>query len=66
MVGVEKYGSDILYVERYTKDGEFVRSTLIHIHMGEYFILNGIAVTTVGRIAVITNVTGLTGKVSII
>ena len=56
--------SDILYVGIYTRDGEFVRSTLIH--MGESFIPNGIAVTTEGRIAVVTWIPGSTRKVIII
>ena len=56
--------SDILYVGIYTRDGEFVRSTLIH--MGESFILNGIAVTTEGHIAVVTRILGSTKKVIII
>ena len=56
--------SDILYVGLYTRDGEFVRSTLIH--MGESFIPNGIAVTTEGRIAVVTWIPGSTRKVIII
>ena len=42
-----------LYIEIYTKDGEFVRS--ISIHMGKSFSsLQGIAVTTEGCIAVVT------------
>ena len=56
--------SDILNVEIYTRDGVFVRSTLIH--MGESFIPNGIAVTTEGRIAVVTWIPGSTRKVIII
>ena len=50
VVGVEKSFSDKLYVQIYTKDGEFVRS--IPIHMGESISsLQGIAVTTEGCIA---------------
>ena len=52
VVGVEKPFSDKLYIELYTKDGEFVRS--IPIHMGEsLFYLQGIAMTTEGCIAVV-------------
>ena len=45
--------SDKLYIEVYTKDGEFVRS--ISIHMGEPFSFpQEVAVTTEGCIAVLT------------
>ena len=49
VVGVEKYFSDKLYIELYTKDGESVRS--IPIHMEETISsLQGMAVTTEGCI----------------
>ena len=69
VVGDANYYSEILYIEIYTKNGEFVRKTPIHI--GEPSSLNGIAVTTEGRIAVttqgrITITTALTRKVIII
>ena len=52
VVGVEEPFSDKLYIELYTKDGEFVRS--IPIHMGEsFYSLQGIAVTTEGCIVVV-------------
>ena len=44
---------DLLYVEGYTKDGEFVRS--IQIHEEKIGDLQGIAVSTTGRIAIILN-----------
>ena len=44
-------GKDLLHVEIYTKDGEFVRST--QIHEERVFCLRGITVTTEGRIAVV-------------
>ena len=56
--------SGILYIGIYTKDGQFVRSTLIH--MEESFLLEGIAVTTEGRIAVVVGSTVSTSKVIII
>lgn len=40
----------LLKIEIYTKDGEFVRSTSIHLE--KQFSINGITVTTEGRIAV--------------
>ena len=49
VVGGEGLFPDIFYIEIYTKDGEFVRSTLFH--MGEPSSLQGIALTTEGRIA---------------
>ena len=62
VVGVEKSFSDKLYVEIYTKDGEFVRS--IPIHMGESISsLQGIAVTTEGCIAVVARFPDSTSKV---
>ena len=64
VVGGEKYSSEILYIAIYTKNGEFVRET--PIHMGEPSSLHGIAVTTEGRIAVATWLEDLTRKVIII
>ena len=52
VVGGEDYDTDILHIEIYTKDGEFVRSTLVN--MGQSYFLIGMAVTTEGRIAVAT------------
>ena len=52
VVGVEKYFSDKLYIELYTKDGESVRS--IPIHMEETISsLQGMAVTTEGCIVLV-------------
>ena len=52
VVSTVKHLSDELYIEIYTKDGEFLRS--ISIHMGKSFSsLQGIAVTTEGCIAVV-------------
>ena len=64
VVGGEDYDTDILHIEIYTKDGEFVRST--SINMGQYLPLLGMAVTTEGRIAVATRLDGLGRKVIII
>ena len=64
VVGGENYSLEILYIEIYTKNGEFMRETPIHI--GEPSSLNGIAVTTEGRIAVATCLEDLTYKVIII
>ena len=62
VVGVEKSYSDKLYIETYTKDGEFMRS--IPIHMGESISsLQGIAVTTEGCIAVVARFPDSTSKV---
>ena len=62
VVGVEKSYSDKLYIETYTKDGEFVRS--IPIHVGESISsLQGIAVTTEGCIAVAARFPDSTSKV---
>ena len=62
VVGVEGPISDKLYIETYTKDGEFVRS--IPIHMGESISsLQGIAVTTEGCIAVVARFPDSTSKV---
>ena len=65
VVGGGESLSDTLYIGIYTKDGEFLRSTLIHMG-GSIFSLNGIAVTTEGRIAVVTCFPGSTSKVFII
>ena len=52
MVDTEIF-SDKLYIEIYSKDGEFVRS--ISIHMGKSFSSpREVAVTTEGCIAVVT------------
>ena len=64
VVGDKDYNSDILHIEIYTKDGEFVRST--PVNMGQSYSLMGMAVTTEGRIAVTTELYGLEGKVIII
>ena len=62
VVGIEKSFSDKLYIEIYTKDGEFVRS--IPIHMGESISsLQGIVVTTEGCIAVVARFPDSTSKV---
>ena len=53
MVGFEEYNSDILCIEIYTKDGEFVRSAPIRMRESISY-LQGIAVTTEGRIAIVT------------
>ena len=50
VVGGEDYDTDILHIEIYTKDGEFVRST--SVNMGQSYTLKRMAVTTEGRIAV--------------
>ena len=64
VVGGEDYYTDILHIEIYTKDGEFVRST--PVNMGQLYSLLGMAVTTEGRIAVATHLDGLGPKVIII
>ena len=48
-----QFFSDKLYIEIYTKDGEFLRSISIPVG-GSYSSLQGIAVTTEGCIAVVT------------
>ena len=63
VVGNGGYDKDILQIEIYTKDGEFVRST--PVNMGQSLLL-GMAVTTEGRIAVATRLDGLGCKVIII
>ena len=50
VAGVEEE-KELLHVQIYSKDGEFVRSTQIHVK--EIYGLRGITVTTEGRIAVI-------------
>ena len=64
VVGGKDYDTDSLYIEMYTKDGEFVRSTPVDI--GKFNSLIGMAVTTEGRIAVATWLNGLRRKVIII
>ena len=64
VVGDKDYNSDILHIEIYTKDGEFVRST--PVNMGQSYSMTGMAVTTEGRIAVATHLDGLGRKVIII
>ena len=64
VVGGEDYYTDILHIEIYTKDGEFVRSTLVN--MGQSYFLIGMAVTTDDRIALVTWLDGLGRKVIII
>ena len=64
VVGDKDYNSDILHIEIYTKDGEFVRST--PVNMGQSYYLIGMAVTTEGRIALVTWLDGLGQKVIII
>ena len=50
VAGVEE-DKELLHVQIYSKDGEFVRTTQIHVK--EIFLLRGITVTTEGRIAVV-------------
>ena len=64
VVGDENYNPDILHIEIYTKDGEFVRST--SVNMGQSYFLMRMAVTTEGRIAVATWLDDLGSKVIII
>ena len=64
VVGGEDYNSDILHIEIYTKDGEFVRST--PVNMGQSLPLLGMVVTTKGRIAVATRLEPLRRKVIVI
>ncbi|XP_066029727.1 uncharacterized protein [Pocillopora verrucosa] len=64
VVGGEDYNSDILHIEIYTKDGEFVRSTAVNL--GQSYHLIGMAVTTEGHIALVTWLDGLGQKVIII
>ena len=64
VVGDKDYNSDILHIEIYTKDGEFVRST--PVNLGQSYFLIGMAVTTDSRIALVTWLDGLGRKVIII
>ena len=64
VVGGEDSDTDILHIEIYTKDGEFVRST--SVNMGQSYFLMRMAVTTEGRIALVTWLDGLGQKVIII
>ena len=64
VVGDKDYNLDILHIEIYTKDGEFVRST--PVNMGQSYFLIGMAVTTDDRIALVTWLDGLGRKVIII
>ena len=64
VVGNGGYDMDILQIEIYTKDGDFVRST--SKYLGQYLPLLGMAVTTEGRIAVETNLDSLGRKLIII
>ena len=64
VVGCKDNDTDILQIEIYTKDGEFVRST--PVNMGQSLPLLGMAVTTEGRIAVATDLDSLGRKVIII
>ena len=64
VVGDKDYNSDILHIEIYTKDGEFVRST--PVNLGQSYFLIGMAVTTDNRIALVTWLDGLGRKVIII
>ena len=64
VVGDKDYNSDILHIEIYTKDGEFVRST--PVNMGQSYFLIGMAVTNEDRIALVTWLDGLGRKVIII
>ena len=64
VVGDKDYNSDILHIEIYTKDGEFVRST--PVNMGQSYYLIGMAVTNEDRIALVTWLDGLGRKVIII
>ena len=50
VAGVER-GKELLHVQIYSKDGEFVRTT--QLHHKEIFDLLGMTVTTEGRIAVV-------------
>ena len=52
VVGINKFCANELYIEIYTKDGEFLRSISISIRKPLYS-LQGIAVTTEGCIAVV-------------
>ena len=64
VVGCKDNDTDILHIEIYTKDGEFVRST--PVNMGQSLPLLGMVVTTKGRIAVATRLEPLRRKVIVI
>ena len=64
VAALKEYNSDLLTKLICTKDGEFVQSTVIP--MGESVILDGIAGTTEGRIAVLTQHEDATRHVIII
>ena len=64
VAGCKNNDTDILHIEIYTKDGEFVRST--PVNMGQSYFLIGMAVTTEDRIALLTWLDGLGRKVIII
>ena len=64
VVGGDDSDTDILHIEIYTKDGEFVRST--SVNMGQYYFLMRMAVTTEGRIALVTWLGSLRCEVIII
>ena len=64
VVGCKDNDTDILHIEIYTKDGEFVRST--SVNMGQSYTLMRMAVTTEGRIAVATWLDDFEQKVIII
>ena len=53
VVACKKGEKDLLHVEIYTKDGEFVHSAQIHAHeLKTVDFIHGVTVTTEGRIAV--------------
>ena len=64
VAGCKDNDTDILHIEIYTKDGEFVRST--PVNMGQSLPLLGMVVTTEGRIAVATQLEALRRKVIVI
>ena len=64
VAGYKNNDTDILHIEIYTKDGEFVRST--PVNMGQSLPLLGMVVTTEGRIAVATRLEPLRRKVIVI
>ena len=64
VAGCKNNDTDILHIEIYTKDGEFVRST--PVNMGQSLPLLGMVVPTEGRIAVATQLEALRRKVIVI
>ena len=50
VAGIEKE-KELLHVQIYSKDGEFLRSTQIHVK--DIFYLKGMTVSTLGRIAIV-------------